>query len=210
MPSAVYGAFHSALSLRSLEFAECVNSWVKEAWRDHFVIQTYAKSTEHLSLKCSNTPSDSAETHVAVFKITPFVQKQLEAVRKQVAESKADENLERLRKSTFTTFVYIAEDLRNGLFKIGQSQTPEKREKTIQSEVPQISMRFYIPAHDSAERELHVLFAEKRVRGEWFALTSDELLSVVGFLKQHGDGERATVDYEWLGKISFGTGASSC
>ncbi|MDQ6632997.1 MAG: GIY-YIG nuclease family protein [Verrucomicrobiota bacterium] len=100
------------------------------------------------------------------------------------------------------------EDLRNGLFKIGQSQTPEKREITLQSEVPEISLRFYIPAHDTAERELHDLFEEKRVRGEWFGLAPEDLLSVIEFLKQHGDLPRASVDYEWLGKISFGVFSS--
>ena len=204
VPSLVYGNFHSTLMLRSFEFVECVDSWVREAWKDSFVIQTFLKSTQHLILECAKNTDGPAESRLAVFKKTPFVIERLEALRKLEEETKSAENLERLRKTGFTTFVYIMEDLRNGLFKIGQSQTPEKRENTLQSEVPEISLRFYIPAHDSAESELHDLFAKKRIRGEWFELAPKDLLTVIEFLKQHGDLSRASVDYEWLGKISFG------
>jgi len=117
---------------------------------------------------------------------------------------KTSENLEQLRRSNYNTFVYVMEDLRNGLFKIGQSQTPEKREHTLQSEVPQVSLRFYVPAHDSAEKELHDMFAAKRIRGEWFQLTQQDILSIIEFLKQHGDLYRASADYDWLGKITLG------
>ena len=206
VPSLVYRCFHSTLLLQSFEIAECVNSWVKEAWNDPFVIQTFFESTQHL-VEFVKKADDPAESRMAVFKKTPFVIEQLEALRKLEEETKTAENLERLRKTRFTTFVYIMEDLRNGLFKIGQSQTPEKRENTLQSEVPEIALRFYIPAHDFAERELHDLFEEKRVRGEWFGLAPEDLLLVIEFLKRHGDLPRASVDYEWLGKISFGASA---
>ena len=205
VPSSVYCCFHSALSLRSFEFSECMNSWVKEAWEDAFITETFAKSDKHLILECEDKSNDQAASPLAVFKMTPYVVDQLEALRKLEEETKTAENLERLRKTRFATFVYIMEDLRNGLFKIGQSQTPEKRERTLQSEVPDVSLRFYIPAHDSAEDELHELFSEKRVRGEWFGLAPEDLLGVIEFLKRHGDLDRASVDYTWLGKISFGT-----
>jgi hypothetical protein len=96
------------------------------------------------------------------------------------------------------------EDLRNGLYKIGKSQTPEKRENTLQSEVPEVSLRFYMPAHDTAETELHEMFSEKRIRGEWFDLKHKDILSVIEFLKQKGDLSRASADYDWLGKVTLG------
>ena len=208
VPSLVYCTFHFALMLRSLEFSECINSWVKEAWRDSFIIQTFLESAQHLILECPKKSDDTAESRMAIFKKTPFVIERLEALRKHEEETKSAENLERLRKSGFLIYVYIMEDLRNGLFKIGQSQTPEKRESTLQSEVPETTLRFYITAHDTAEKELHELFAKKRVRGEWFGLAPEDLLSVIEFLKQHGDLNRASVDYEWLGKIAFGASTS--
>ena len=37
VPSTVYRYFHRLLKLHSLEFSECINSWVKEAWKDWFI-----------------------------------------------------------------------------------------------------------------------------------------------------------------------------
>ncbi len=204
VPSAAYRHFHTLLRLRSLEFTECINSWVKEAWNDYFTAQSYVKSEQHLLIEIGNTSSDPETARFAVFKKTPYVVQRLEELRLQEDAEKTSENLEQLRRSNFKIYVYLMEDLRNGLFKIGQSQTPEKREKTLQSEVPETALRFYIPAHDTAEKELHELFAEKRVRGEWFGFNPDDVMVAIGFLKRAGDLDRVSVDYEWLGKISFG------
>lgn len=204
LPTRVYCAFHSALGLESLEFAECIDAWAKDAWKDAFLVQSFVGSDQHVILDCAKDATKPEVSRMAVFKKTPFVLKQLDGVQCALEDLKATENLEQLRKSKFTTFVYVMEDLRNGLFKIGQSETPEKREKTLQSEVPEVALRFYIPAHDTAEKELHVMFDLKRVRGEWFGLSPEDVLSVINFLKQNGDLDRVSVDYQWLGKISFG------
>jgi hypothetical protein len=202
---AIYKYFHILLKLRSLEFFECVDSWVREAWDDFFIAQSFAKSNNHLIFESAEVFDNKTEIHrLAVFKKTPFVLSRLEELRKLDEAEKTSENLERLRRSSFTVFVYLMEDLRNGLFKIGQSQTPEKREKTLQSEVPETSLRFYMPAHDTAEAELHEMFSKKRVRGEWFELTPQDILFVIEFLKQKGDLSRASADYDWLGKITLG------
>jgi hypothetical protein len=95
------------------------------------------------------------------------------------------------------------EDLRNKTFKIGRSKTPGKRERTLQSEVPQIVMRFSVPAEEAHEKQLHDRFQSRRMRGEWFALTNDDLVWIVEFLKVSGDSFRAVVDYQWLGAIHF-------
>jgi hypothetical protein len=191
-----------------MEFAECINSWVKEAWANYFIAQSYGKSDQHIILKIGDELSDPDTFRFAVFKKTPFVIQRLEELVKLEEAEKTVENLERLRRSNFSIFVYLMEDLRNGLFKIGQSQTPEKRENTLQSEVPEVSLRFYIPAHDTAEKELHEMFAVKRIRGEWFQLTPKDILSIIEFLKQKGDLTRASADYEWLGKITLGISIS--
>ena len=205
VPYAIYKDFHTMLKLCSLEFFECVDSWVREAWDDFFIAQSFAKSNQHLIIESAEVFDNKTEIHrIAVFKKTPFVTRRLKELLELDEAEKTSENLERLRRSSFTVFVYLKEDLRNGLFKIGQSQTPEKREKTLQSEVPETSLRFYTPAHDSAETELHQMLADKRVRGEWFELTPQDILSVIGFLKQKGDLSRASADYEWLGKITLG------
>lgn len=199
----IYKFFHDFLKLQSLEFAECVNSWVKEAWENYFIAQSYSKSHQHLLVKFGDELNEPEKIRFAVFKKTPFVIQRLEELQKAEETAKTAENLEVLRRSNFKIFVYLMEDLRNGLFKIGQSQTPEKRENTLQSEVPEISVRFYLPAPDTAEKELHEMFDSKRIRGEWFQLTPQDILSIIGILKQKGDLNRAFADYEWLGKITL-------
>jgi hypothetical protein len=151
----VYTIFHAELKLRSLEFIECADSWEKESWDDFFIAQSFTKSDQHLLFECEEVYLNTDLHRIAVFKKTPFVMRRLEELRKLEEAEKTAENLERLRRSNFKIFVYLMEDLRNGLFKIGQSQTPENREKTLQSEVPETSLRFYMPAHDTAETELH-------------------------------------------------------
>ncbi len=205
VPSTVYKCFHNLLALHSLEFSECINSWIKEAWDDFFIARSYENSDQHILIKIGDVVSDRETVRFAVFKKTPFVVQRLEELRKLEEAERTAENLESLRRSNFKIFVYLMEDLRNGLVKIGQSQTPEKRENTLQSEVPEISLRFYLPAHDTAEKELHEKFDAKRVRGEWFQLTPQDILAVIGFLKQKGDASRAFADYEWLGKITLGS-----
>jgi len=205
VPYAVYKIFHTRLSLCSPEFFECFDSWARDAWDDFIAAQSYAKSNQHLMIQSEDVCYTNTEIGCfAVFKKTHFVMKSLAELRKLEESEKNSENLERLRRSSFTVFVYLMEDLRNGLFKIGQSQTPEKRERTLQSEVPEVSLRFYMPAHDSAESELHEMFSGKRVRGEWFQLAQEDILAVIAFLKQHGDVSRASADFDWLGKVSLG------
>jgi hypothetical protein len=93
------------------------------------------------------------------------------------------------------------EDPRNGAFKIGHSTTPGKRERTLQSEVPETLLRFSIPAKEMHEKMLHERFRQRHIRGEWFRLTSEDVIEVITFLKAHGDLERASADLAWLGSI---------
>nr|DAZ32080.1 MAG TPA: meiotically up-regulated protein 113 [Caudoviricetes sp.] len=72
---------------------------------------------------------------------------------------------------------YLMRDLNTGLTKIGKSISPSARERTLQSEKPTISL-FKI-SDSLIERELHELFRIKRVRGEWFNLTDDDIEHIV-------------------------------
>lgn len=73
-------------------------------------------------------------------------------------------------------YVYLMQDTRNGYHKIGMSNKPDIREKTLQSEVPAVQMvcsKKY-PSRKIAkaiEAALHNAYAEQRVRGEWFNLS---------------------------------------
>lgn len=73
------------------------------------------------------------------------------------------------------TYVYLMLNERNNLMKIGKSIRPTFRERTLQSQEPEIFILSIWAAPDEMEKELHRLFSHKRVRGEWFSLKSRDL-----------------------------------
>ncbi len=72
-------------------------------------------------------------------------------------------------------FVYLIENKRNGLHKIGFSRFPSVREKTLQAEEPELAMVKCWPANPSHEKMVHAQFKDKRMRGEWFRLSKEDL-----------------------------------
>ena len=92
----------------------------------------------------------------------------------------ATENTPTKMSSKFTK-VYVMIDKNTGYYKIGRSINPLKREKTLQSEKPTIEMIFNHDARVKDEKELHEMFNEKRVRGEWFDLSGSDLEKVRGY-----------------------------
>lgn len=71
--------------------------------------------------------------------------------------------------------IYLIKNNRNGYIKIGKSSNPKKREKTLQSEEPELELIFTLNASLLTETELHIKFNSKRVRGEWFNLTDEDV-----------------------------------
>jgi hypothetical protein len=82
-----------------------------------------------------------------------------------------------LKRNT-PTKIYVMLDKNTGYFKIGRSHNPKKREKTLQSEKPTIELLFSFDATEELEKELHVVFGDKRIRGEWFYLTEDDIFYI--------------------------------
>ncbi len=85
-------------------------------------------------------------------------------------------------------FVYLMHDTSNGYYKIGISNRPEYRERTLQSEKPTIEMiaskKFPVrKIAESIEKALHKTYSEKRLRGEWFKLNSNDVEHVKETLK---------------------------
>ena len=75
-------------------------------------------------------------------------------------------------------------DTTNGFYKIGISNNPEHRERTLQSEKPSIeivcSKEYPIRSIAEAfEAALHKAFASKRIRGEWFSLDETDVMVLV-------------------------------
>ena len=85
-------------------------------------------------------------------------------------------------------YVYLMLDKSNNYYKIGESKTPEYRERTLQSEKPCIELlcaKKYTNktlAH-TVEKALHRAFANKRIRGEWFNLSELDVLAIKETLK---------------------------
>jgi len=69
-----------------------------------------------------------------------------------------------------TQVVYLIKDSNTGLYKIGKSSNPLRREKTLQSEKPSIKMVKVF--EEITEKDLHNQYSSFRVRGEWFNLSS--------------------------------------
>lgn len=75
-------------------------------------------------------------------------------------------------------YVYFMLNRRNKLVKIGFSKDPKYREKTLQSEEPEIAIMLTIPGTMEEERMLHEYFKDKRVRGEWFAIAEADVWGI--------------------------------
>lgn len=85
-------------------------------------------------------------------------------------------------------FVYLMHDTSNGYYKIGISNNPGYRERTLQSEKPTIEMitskKFPIrKIAESIEKALHDTYSEKRLRGEWFELDDKDIDHIKETLK---------------------------
>lgn len=66
--------------------------------------------------------------------------------------------------------IYLCRNKRNGLVKIGYTTNPTYREKTLQSEEPEVFFEQIYEGTLDQEQELHRRFADRRIRGEWFEL----------------------------------------
>ena len=85
-------------------------------------------------------------------------------------------------------YVYLMLDTINGYYKIGISNKPDYRERTLQSEKPSIEMLACkkFPTRKialSIESALHTAYSLQRVRGEWFNLNDEDVAAIIETLK---------------------------
>lgn len=187
-----YWLFARELRLTDLRLDEFRESWCSAASDSHDVRESYRGNKEFHFL--------SDKGRESVFRKTPFFNACLAKTQASIEESK-------LKASTFNTFVYLMEDQRNNLVKIGKSIHPATRERTLQSEEPNVVLRFAIPCDQSMERTLHLEFQEHRVRGEWFKISKTDCVLILRRLVSTGDLTRAIIpDEEWISRVFL----SSC
>lgn len=86
--------------------------------------------------------------------------------------------------STKSCYVYLMQDEHNGYYKIGISNKPEYREHTLQSEKPSIVLLKAKefpkrPIAEAFESALHKTYEKQRLRGEWFKLSSEDVIDII-------------------------------
>ncbi len=90
-----------------------------------------------------------------------------------------------VKRESGTVYVYLMVDRNTGMTKIGCSNNPKVRERTLQSEKPTIEMIGKWPGSMALEKQLHKKYKTKRVRGEWFRLTDADKKDVRDFMLSH-------------------------
>jgi len=96
-------------------------------------------------------------------------------------------------------------------WKIGKTRDIRKRKKIFEIKLPfQFSLRYYVKTTgiSSLENQLHEYFKEKRINGEWFLITSDEIKEWIDkftTLKLHRPpvSERVAIEKKYLDKINL-------
>ncbi len=74
-------------------------------------------------------------------------------------------------------YVYIGYDASRKGFKIGKSTNPEKREEEIRRMNPSFELLAFgfTDNYSDVEKKLHEKYSKKRIIGEWFSLSPNEI-----------------------------------
>jgi hypothetical protein len=124
--------------------------------------------------------------------IRKFANDYVDTIKKEIVDYTPKEirSVDNIDKSTSQEicYVYLMHDTSNGFYKIGISNKPKYREKTLQSEKPTIELitakKFPVrKIAESIEKSLHQVYSAKRLRGEWFKLNKDDIENITESLK---------------------------
>lgn len=96
---------------------------------------------------------------------------------------KPNDEIEEEIKTEANCFVYLMLDEINGYYKIGISNNPKYRERTLQSEKPSIKLicAKEFPSRriaEAIESALHKAYTAEHLRGEWFNLTAKDIQEI--------------------------------
>lgn len=116
-----------------------------------------------------------------------YVQFAISACETEVLRREA---LEKAEKAA--GYVYLMRST-GGEYKIGCSVSPERRLSSLKTGIPfdiELVYMFKVMNMRATEKLLHFRYAEKRIRGEWFALSDNDVEEIKGF----SDGQIETYD----------------
>ena len=92
---------------------------------------------------------------------------------------------ERVKNEKRPSYVYMMIDQRNGRYKIGRSVDPCKRERTLQSEVPDTELMGYcLECGVISEKILHRRYRGRKVRGEWYNLLASDVKDILSEMRE--------------------------
>jgi hypothetical protein len=109
--------------------------------------------------------------------IQDFIDAILERAEQVERKEKARVEKEARAKLPDPGYVYVLKS-QSGAYKIGRSKNPEDRVRTFGVKLPfQIEFELLIRSeyHRKLERDLHKRFADKRLEGEWFQLSPEDI-----------------------------------
>jgi hypothetical protein len=93
-----------------------------------------------------------------------------------------DELSELTPKKNDGGYCYIMKnDLFPGIYKLGKSKHPSYRQKTLLHDAPSISLFKVVETENMSklEKEMHLLYENERLNGEWFKLTEEQVDSLI-------------------------------
>ena len=79
-------------------------------------------------------------------------------------------------------YIYLMVNTETSLIKIGKSNNPRYRERTLHSQEPTVHLIAVWCCHHKIEKDLHAMFDQKRSRGEWFRLLLSDLAEIERFM----------------------------
>lgn len=101
----------------------------------------------------------------------------IESIFKEVERRKQKAAKEQAKARSYPGYVYLLQSPTKA-YKIGRTSNPKSRAKTFGVQLPfEVEFICLIQADDmrQLETELHQRFSDKRINGEWFALSPDDV-----------------------------------
>jgi hypothetical protein len=131
---------------------------------NNYRIKFKVSNWRHIAIKFHEYAKDKVEWK-DIINLIPVVDKILTPIQEKVSEE---------------CYVYFMFDTKSQYYKIGISNLPEWREKTLQSEKPSIKLiaaKKFVNRRIAAnfEKALHDSYSHKRKRGEWFQLDQEDI-----------------------------------
>lgn len=101
--------------------------------------------------------------------------------REELEERREQEKATRKASKTTCGFVYVVKQVGGEHYKIGRTVDPDDRLNTFNVKLPfPVEFEILLKCEDmyKLESELHARYVDKRTRGEWFSLNTDDLEAI--------------------------------